>query len=146
MIFTCEFEIVESDGLFAAIPFGLDGATQGRSFEDALEMAAEWLYIEAADHLMKGKAFPKLALGNTACHGGQVVLVATRVNLGDIPAVPAAEAARMLGVSTARVAQLCSAGDMYNWKLGGTRMVALESIEERLKVQPGAGRPKAVLT
>ena len=42
---------------------------------------------------------------------------------------------------TARVAQMCSSGQLASWKVGSTRMVAKESIEERLAIVPQPGRP-----
>ena len=62
-------------------------------------------------------------------------------DLFDIPAVTASEAAEMLGVSTARVAQLCRDGSLNSWKIGNTRMVSRDSIEYRLAAKPVAGRP-----
>ena len=53
----------------------------------------------------------------------------------------AAEAAEMLGVSTARVAQLCRDGSLNSWRVGNTRMVSRDSIEYRLAAKPAAGRP-----
>lgn len=47
----------------------------------------------------------------------------------------------MLGVSTARVAQLCRDGSLNSWKIGNTRMVSRDSIEYRLAAKPVAGRP-----
>jgi len=63
--------------------------------------------------------------------------------LSDVPSVTAAEAARLLGVSTARVSQMCSAGILASWKVGATRMVALESIEARLAGVVRPGRPRS---
>lgn len=70
-----------------------------------------------------------------------VVTLAVSVELSDVPAVTAAEAAEMLGVSTARVAQLCRDGSLNSWRVGSTRMVSCDSIECRLAARPGAGRP-----
>ena len=54
----------------------------------------------------------------------------------------AADAARMLSVSTARVAQMCASGKLASWKDGSKRMVARRSVEARLAEAPGPGRPK----
>lgn len=62
--------------------------------------------------------------------------------LGDIPAVTAADAARMLGVSSARVSQLIGAGLLDSWRDGTKRMVSRASIEARLADSPKAGRPR----
>ena len=48
----------------------------------------------------------------------------------------------MLGVSSARVAQMCESGKLTSWKDGTRRMVMRSSIEARLEEQPKAGRPR----
>ncbi|MBR3318203.1 MAG: helix-turn-helix domain-containing protein [Atopobiaceae bacterium] len=68
-----------------------------------------------------------------------MVTLAVEASLAQVPSVTAAEAARVLGVSTARIAQLCKAGYLDSWKIGGTRMV---SIESRIESEPAGGRPK----
>ena len=71
-----------------------------------------------------------------------VVTLAVSVGLSDIPAVTAAEAAEMLGVSTARVARLCRDGSLNSWRVGSARTVSRDSIKCRLVAKPGAGRPR----
>lgn len=70
-----------------------------------------------------------------------VVTLAVSVELSDVPAVTASEAAEMLGVSTARVAQLCRDGSLNSWRIGSARMVSRDSIGCRLIAKLGAGRP-----
>ena len=67
---------------------------------------------------------------------------AARLSLGDIPAVTAVDAARMLGVSSARVSQLLNAGLLDSWKDGTKHMMSKASIEARLADAPRVGRPK----
>ena len=64
------------------------------------------------------------------------------LRLEDIPAVTAAEAARRLGLTTARIAQLCKAGELNSWRIGATRMVSEDSIAYRLACDHKPGRPK----
>ena len=45
----------------------------------------------------------------------------------------AADAARELGVSRARVAQLCQSGKLESWRDGSKRMVSRSSVESRLE-------------
>lgn len=71
-----------------------------------------------------------------------VVTLAVSVELSDIPAVAASEAAEMLGVSTARVAQLCRDGSLNSWRVGSARMVSRDSIGCRFIAKSGAGRPR----
>ena len=62
--------------------------------------------------------------------------------LSDIPAMTAADAARALGVSTARISQLVSAGLLDSWRDGTRRMVSRASVEARLEDPPRPGRPR----
>lgn len=71
-----------------------------------------------------------------------VVTLAVSVELSDVPAVTASEAAKMPGVNTARVAQLCRDGSLNSWRVGSTRMVSRDSIKCRLAARPGAGRQR----
>lgn len=142
MIVIQEFEVYpDPEGGYAVEPCGLAGATEGDTYEEAVEMAVDWLRVHALAALERGSEFKGNGLGHTPCHSGMVVTVATNVELSDIPAVTAAEAADMLGVSTARVAQLCRDGSLNSWKVGSTRMVSRDSIEYRLVAKSEAGRP-----
>lgn len=142
MIVIQEFEVhPDPEGGYAVEPCGLAGATEGDTYEEAVEMAVDWLRAHALAALERGTEYKGSDLGHTPSHGGMVVTVATNVELSDIPAVTAAEAADMLGVSTARVAQLCRDGSLNSWKVGSTRMVSRDSIEYRLAAKPEAGRP-----
>lgn len=104
-------------------------------------MAADWLRATALDSLLHGYALPRGSVCHAPREAGWVVAVAVDVDVSDAPAMTSAEAARALGVSTARVAQMCSSGQLASWKVGSTRMVAKESIEERLVIAPQPGRP-----
>lgn len=143
MIVIQEFEIYDDheDG-YSVEPCGLSGATEGGTYVEAVEMAVDWLRVHALAALERGAEFEGGGLGHAPSHGGTIVTVATNVELSDIPAVTATEAAEMLGVSTARVAQLCRDGSLHSWRVGNTRMVSRDSIEYRLAAKPGAGRPR----
>lgn len=141
-VFICDFELVDDEGRVVALPVGLDGATEGHGFEDAVRMAADWLRETAYGYLMADEEWPELPLGTDPKRGGRMVTLATDVSLDQIPSMTAAEAARTLGVSTARVAQLCNAQLLESWKVGGTRMVSVESVEARLAEERRAGRPR----
>ena len=123
-------------------PVGIEGATEGYDFSDAVRMAADWLREAAIDFLVRGEEWPELPLGTEPSRGGRMVTVAVDASLDQVPSVTAAEAARMLGVSTARVSQLCKAGLLESWKVGGTRMVSRESVDTRLEDERVAGRPR----
>lgn len=141
-VYICDFELVDKGERVFVKPHGLDGATEGMDFDDAVAMAADWLKETALDYLARGEEWPELPLGTDPLQGGRMVTVAVPASLDDIPAVNAAEAARMLGVSTARVTQLCNAGLLESWKSGRTRMVSVESIEARIEDGVQLGRPK----
>ena len=54
----------------------------------------------------------------------------------------AADAARMLGVSSARVAQMCERGQLVSWREGSKRMILRDSVLARLEKAPRRGRPR----
>ena len=141
MLFVREFEIVADEGGYLAIPFGMEGGTEGETREGTVAMAADWLRAAALDSLLHGYVLPGGSVFHAPREDGWVVAVAVDVDVSDAPAVTSAEAARALGVSTARVAQMCSSGQLASWKVGSPRMVAKESIEERLAIAPQPGRP-----
>ena len=143
----CEFEFVEDGGWFLCWPFwpGRCDGTQGETLDDALEMSADWFKTMVLDCLMRGKEIPRFALGNTPRRGGRIVAIAVDASLSEVPAVTEKEAAERLGISHARVSQLCRSKMLDSWKVGRTRMVSVESIEMRLASAPCAGRPKRAL-
>lgn len=46
MLHVYEFEVFEDDGVLLAVPYDLDGGTQGRDMREVAEMAADWLQLE----------------------------------------------------------------------------------------------------
>lgn len=142
MIFIREFEIFEEDGLFIADPTDMGGGTFGESFRDAVESASDWLYETVLDDMANGRETEGGALGANPSRGGRIVAVSVNCDLARADAVTAADAARMLGVSSARVAQMCESGRLTSWKEGSRRMVMRGSIEARLAERPKAGRPR----
>lgn len=146
-MYVCEFEFVRDGDYILCWPFwpGRVDGTQGEDFDDAVDMAADWLHTMVLDYLMKGYEVPKFPKGNEPKRGGSIVAVAVDASLSEVPAVTAADAAGLLGISAARVTQLCNAKLLDSWKVGRTRMVSLESIELRLDEERKAGRPKREL-
>lgn len=144
MVYIWEFEFFPSNGYISAVPCGGWGeGTFGDDLNDAVECAADWLSETVDDHLMGRCDLPAMDFGHSPEHGGQVIAVAVSRELGDIPAMTAADAARALGVSTARVAQLINAGLLDSWRDGTKRMVSKASVDARLEYSPKPGRPKA---
>lgn len=142
MLVINEFEFFEDDGMVCALPFDREGATCGEDLEDAVAMAADWLYetvkYEAIDKIDP----PNITLGHEPQHGGQVMAVAVDFDINHVDAVTAADAARMLGLSTARIAQMCDKGQLTSWKDGSKRLILRDSVNARLEEAPKAGRPK----
>jgi predicted RNase H-like HicB family nuclease len=132
MISCGEFEFVESDGQVAALPCWKGGATEGATLDEAVSMAADWLRMAALDAVARGEALDCGGFGHAPKMGGRVIAVAVEVDRSDVPSMSAADAARALGVSTARVAQLCCDGKLDSWREGSCRMVSCESVEDRL--------------
>ena len=141
----CDFELVNKGQRVVAYPVGLGGVTEGYDFDDAVRMAADWLKETALDFLMRDELWPDLPLATSPTRDGRMVTLAVDVSLEQEPAVTAAEAARMLGVSTARIAQLCASGALDSWKVGGSRMVRLECVKERADAEVTPGRPRREL-
>ena len=142
MIYIREFEFFEDDGMIAAVPFGLEGATCGANLEEAVFMAADWLKNTIEYQLIAGQTPESGTFGHEPEHGGRVIAVSVDCDLGRIDAVTAADAARMLGVSSARVAQMCESGRLTSWRDGTRRMVLRDSVKARMAEKPKAGRPK----
>lgn len=141
-LYLCCFEMVDKGERVVAFPVGLEGGTEGYGLEDAVAMAADWLRETATDYLINGEPWPELPITAEPRRGGRMVTVAVGVSLDDVDAVTASEAAKMLGISTSRVAQLCRDGLLESWKDGRARMVSVESIETRLAAPVKAGRPR----
>ena len=146
-VYVCDFELLDRGERVVVIPIGIDGVTEGYDYIDAIRMSADWLRETALDFLMRGEAWPELPLGTEAKSGGRMVTIAIEVGLDEVPSITASEAASRLGVSTARVAQLCKAGLLDSWKIGRTRMVSLESVETRAseKTRPGRRRKETAV-
>lgn len=142
MIFVTEFEFYGEDGYMLAVPFCLDGATFGDNLEDAVQSASDWLYETVNGMLVRDIKPTVGSFGNKPLRGGQIIAVSVNCDLSKIDAVTAADAARILGVSSARVAQMCEAGILTSWRDGTRRMIVRDSINARLAEKPTAGRPR----
>lgn len=143
MNYVWEFEFFQSGGYVCAAPCPpMEGGTFGEGFDDAMGSAIDWLCDMVDAHLTDGTPLPERRYGHKPTNGGQVIAVAVSREPGNIPAISAADAARALGVSTARVAQLCAAGALDSWKEGARRMVSKASVEARPAEAPKPGRPR----
>lgn len=142
MLYVCEFEFFDSGQSVCAVPCNDMGAgTFGDDLNDAVESAADWLACVVDDSLMGGGELPPMTFGHEPSNGGRIIAIAVTRSLSDIPAMTAADAARELGVSSARVSQLCKAGLLDSWREGTKRMVSRDSVEARKECSPQPGRP-----
>ena len=137
-----EFEVFEDDGCFLAFPFDMDGGTQGETFAEACEMAADWLQTECEHRAMHDEPFPKATFGNAPKNGGTVVVIAVKASKDTVRRLSPSEAARMLGVTPGRVTQMVAANKLEAFELNGRKWITLDSVEARLHEAPKAGRPK----
>ena len=140
----CEFEFLEDEGGYLCWPFwpGCDACTGGYGYSDAVETSARWLKERVLDAIAHYGRAPHPPLGHEPLRGGTIVAIAVDASLAEVPAVTEKEAAERLGVSYARVSQLCHTGSLDSWTVGRTRLVSEASIELRLAQHPGAGRPR----
>lgn len=142
MIFIREFEFYESENCMLATPCDMEGGTFGKDLQDAVAMAVDWLEGAAQYALINDKPLEGGKFGHGPVHGGKIIAVSVNCDLNRIDAVTAADAARMLGVSTARVAQMCESGQLTSWRDGTKRMVLRDSVNVRLAQHPKPGRPR----
>ena len=141
-MYVYEFEFFPSNGYIDAVPCGDWGeGTFGDDLADAVESAADWLRGTVDDHLMGCGDLPPSEFGHEPVHSGQIIAVAVSRELGDIPAMTAADAARALGVSPARVLQLIADGALDSWRDGSRRMVSKASVGARIEYAPAPGHP-----
>lgn len=137
-----EFEVFTEEGIYVAVPYDLEGATQGRDFNDVCLMAADWLRLTIEEHEIQGLEMPDPTFGNTPRYGGTNVVFGVSAGLETIEKVTASEAARMLGVSQSRISQMIKSAQLEGWQEGRNTYVTLDSVQARLAEKPRAGRPR----
>lgn len=143
MLHIYEFEVVPGEQMLLAYPYDFEGATQGESFADACEAAADWLQLTVEHHVMHALPLPTPTFGNEPKHeGGKTVIVAVRAGKETVPRMTAAAAALALGVTPGRVSQMISAGLLETFEYEGRTWVNRQSVEARLAETPKAGRPR----
>lgn len=145
MLHIYEFEVYKGENNFIVEPFDFNGATQGVDIKDAYESTFDWLKTTLEDYIIRNIEPPKATYQNKPLHNGYIIVVGVNVGIETINRVSAAEAARMLEVSPARISQLASNHQLETLKRGGTVWVTVDSINQRLAEMPSAGRPKHAL-
>jgi predicted RNase H-like HicB family nuclease len=146
MQYTYEFEMVQSEGWYVALPFGMDGGTQGKTIEEASLMAADWLRMEIEHRLMYELDIPVATFGNVPVEGGICMIVSVDAGLDSVRRVSASEAARMLDVSPSRVTHMIRDGLLEAFRDGHKTYVTLASVEARKAEPRKSGRPRKELT
>ena len=146
MLHVYEFEVFEEDGYFLAVPFDMDGGTQGENYKEVAAMAADWLKSDMEHRSMHGLPLPNATFGNEPLHNGERMIVAVDAGKETVPRITMAEAARRLGVTRGRVSQMVESGQLETFELDGRRWVTGYSVDARIKEDPHAGRPRKKAT
>lgn len=143
MLFVYEFEVFPDEGDLTVIPYDMHGATGGKDFKEACEMAADWLMLDMQHCVMHDLPIPEATFGNKPRHkDGKNIIVAVQVEKENIPRYTFAEAARQLGVTRGRVSQMVDACLLETFELDGRKWVTKYSVDARLAERPKAGRPR----
>lgn len=142
------FETEEDAGWILVQPFDFEGATEGQTMDEAAHMACDFLRTWMELWFVRGETPPTPTYGNKPRHpGGRIVLVAADDPAQSIRKMLPVEAARVLGVSAARVNQLIADKKLDSFIDDyGKRWVTAYSVEARVAERPGAGRPATAQT
>lgn len=147
MFATYEFEVYPGERYYIAEPVGLEGGTQGETLEEAVEMAADWLRGEVEFRAVRGLDMPRPEFRDAPAHpGGMLCLVGVDAGRETVERVSSTEAARMLGVTPARVSQMIKAHRLEGWRDGRNTYVTLDSVRARLQDGVKVGRPRKIVT
>lgn len=138
----------EDGGYWAEVP-DLPGCFgQGDTFMDAVESVSDAVETHLAALAADGAEIP--AAGPVSADDGEVVYVYADPGTVQLdiegPTVSAAEAARMLGVTPARVSQLVTDGRLVAQRTAGGTRVARAAVEALMAAPRAAGRPRKAAT
>ncbi len=137
-----EFEIFKDGDWFVAVPYDLEGGTQGEDFDDLCAMMADWLKLTLEHYDIEDKEPPQPTYGNQPRYGGKNMIVMASAGRETVAKVSASETARLLGVTPSRITQMIGEHRLTGWRDGRNTWVSLDSINARLAERPKAGRPK----
>ncbi|MDY4040991.1 MAG: type II toxin-antitoxin system HicB family antitoxin [Collinsella sp.] len=118
--------------------------TFGDTYEEAAMAAADAMRTYVASLLLHGDDVPAPSFP-PAPAGSEAIAVYFEVDEGYIvrgEVVSAADAARRLGVSRARVTQMLASGALDGYRRGRSTFVSVESVNARIADAPAAGRPR----
>ena len=131
MLYLYEIEIFKDDDCYIAVPFDFEGATEGFSKQECLEMAADLLTSEIQHRLMHRDNLPEPTIDNNPQYEGKIYSLAIDTGIDAIPRMLKAEAARELGISQGRVSQLIKAGKLETFLYQGKEYVTKASVDAR---------------
>lgn len=130
--YTYEFELFECGGAWCAFPFGLAGATGGSTRAEAIENAADWLYIMAEDAEIWDAKLPDPVFDAPLEHGGERLVVSVTAGRELVETVRVSQAAKLLGVSVAQAVQLLESKELEGRIETGDTYITVNSIAARL--------------
>ena len=131
MLYLYEIEIFKDDDYYIAVPFDFEGATEGFSKQECLEMAADLLTSEIQHRLMHRDNLPEPTIDNSPQYKGKIYSLAIDTGIGAIPRMLKSEAARALGISQGRVTQLVKSGKLETFSYQGREYVTKASVDAR---------------
>lgn len=131
MQYLYEVEIFKDGDFYIAVPFDFNGATEGFSKLECLEMAADLLTSEIQHRLMHRDNLPEPTIDNIPQYEGKIYSLAIDTGIDAIPRMLKAEAARELGISQGRVSQLIKAGKLETFLYQGKEYVTKASVDAR---------------
>mgnify|MGYP002741377026 FL=1 len=131
MLYLYEIEIFKDDDYYIAVPFDFEGATEGFSKQECLEMAADLLTSEIQHRLMHRDNLPEPTIDNSPQYDGKIYSLAIDTGIGAIPRMLKSEAARTLGISQGRVTQLVKSGKLETFSYQGREYVTKASVDAR---------------
>jgi hypothetical protein len=131
MLYLYEIEIFKDDDYYIAVPFDFEGATEGFSKQECLEMAADLLTSEIQHRLMHKDNLPEPTIDNSPQYEGEIYSLAIDTGIGAIPRMLKSEAARTLGISQGRVTQLVKSGKLETFSYQGREYVTKASVDAR---------------
>ena len=137
-----EFEIIRDEGGYVAAPYDFEGATQADTWDELMTMVADWLKVTLEDYDIHGRELPTPTYGNAPRYGGTNMVFAVQAGRETIDRVTAGDAARLLGVTPARVSQMLSSGALEGWREGRNTYVTVDSVTQRLREGAHPGRPR----
>ena len=118
--------------------------TCGDDLMEAIEMAADAAKTYVASLLRHGEQVPATTSRAVpeGCESAYVFFETDGDYVVPGEVVSAAEAARMLGLSAARVTHLIDSGALQGYRRGRRTYVSRESVDARMGAEHRAGRPR----